>query len=68
MNLNSQSSVLCPVGRPQNITIVRPWDYFVPLKGEGVTEVTTESGEVEGYPMNIQFHGNAANSYPPSAQ
>jgi mannose-6-phosphate isomerase-like protein (cupin superfamily) len=31
------------------------WDYFVPLQGEGVTEVTTKSGEVEGYPMNM--HG-----------
>ena len=29
------------------------WDYFVPLQGEGVIEVTTESGEVEGYPMNM---------------
>jgi quercetin dioxygenase-like cupin family protein len=28
------------------------WDYFVPLQG-GVIEVTTESGEVEGYPMNM---------------
>jgi mannose-6-phosphate isomerase-like protein (cupin superfamily) len=29
------------------------WDYFMPLEGEGVVEVTTESGEVEGYPMNM---------------
>jgi mannose-6-phosphate isomerase-like protein (cupin superfamily) len=29
------------------------WDYFVPLQGEGVIEVTTESGEVEGYPMDM---------------
>jgi mannose-6-phosphate isomerase-like protein (cupin superfamily) len=29
------------------------WDYFVPLQGEGVIEVVTESGRVEKYPMDM---------------
>jgi mannose-6-phosphate isomerase-like protein (cupin superfamily) len=29
------------------------WDYFVPLQGEGVIEVTTESGGIEKYPMKV---------------
>jgi mannose-6-phosphate isomerase-like protein (cupin superfamily) len=31
------------------------WDYFVPLQGEGLIEVTTKSRQVEEYPMDV--HG-----------
>lgn len=30
------------------------WGYAVPLEGEGVIEVTTESGHVEKHLMNMQ--------------
>jgi mannose-6-phosphate isomerase-like protein (cupin superfamily) len=29
------------------------WDYFMPLQGEGVIEVTTESGRIEEYCMSM---------------
>ena len=29
------------------------WDYFVPLEGEGVIEVTSKEGETVSYPMNV---------------
>ena len=29
------------------------WDFFVPLQGQGLIEVKTESGSIEEYPMEM---------------
>ena len=52
MNLNSVIRVV-PGGEVPKHCHNEVWDYFVPLQGEGVIEVTTESREVEGCLMNM---------------